>query len=112
MLEKTPESPSDGKGIHPDCSLERLMLKLKLQDSGHLMRTDDSLGKSLMLERIKGRRGRGGQGMRRLAGITEAVSVDLGKLREVLRGREGGLLQSMGSLRVRLDWATESTAAS
>ena len=67
VLEKTPESPLDSKDIklvnlkgdQPEYSLERLMLKLKLQHSGHLMRTDDSLEKSLMLAKMWGRRRRG-----------------------------------------------------
>ena len=76
VLEKTPESPLDSKEIkpvnlreiNPDYSLERLMLKLQLQYFGHLMWTDDSLEKSLMLGRTEGRRRRWCQGMRRLAG--------------------------------------------
>ena len=64
------------------------MLKLKLQYFGHLMLTDDSLKKSLMLGKIEGRRGRGRQRMRRLNGITDATSMNLGKLREMVRDRE------------------------
>ena len=65
VLEKTPESPLDSKEINPECSLEGLMLKLKLklQDFGHLMQTDNSLEKSLMLGKIEDRR-RGLQRMR------------------------------------------------
>ena len=63
------------------------MLKLKLQYSGHLMQTDDSMEKSLMLGKIEGRR-RGDQKMRRLDGITDAMDMNLGKLREVVRERE------------------------
>ena len=61
------------------------MLKLKLQYFGHLMQTDDSLEKSLMLEKIEGQRRRGRQRMRWLDGITDAMNMDLGKLREMVR---------------------------
>ena len=64
------------------------MLKLKLQYSGHLMRTANSLEKPLMLEKIEGRRRRGRQRMRGLDGITDASDMNLGKLCEMLRGRE------------------------
>ena len=74
--------------INPEYSLERLMLKLKLKYFGHLMQTDDSLEKSLMFGKIEGRRRRGHQRMRRLDGITDAMDMNLGKLREVVRDRE------------------------
>ena len=64
------------------------MLKLKLQYFGHLMQTDDSLEKSLMLGKMEGRRRRGHQRMRWLDGITNAVSMNLGKLQETVRDRE------------------------
>ena len=64
------------------------MLKMKLQYFGHLMRTADSLGKSLMLGKIDGRRRRGCQRMRWLNGLTEAMNVNLGKLREMVRDKE------------------------
>ena len=64
------------------------MLKLKLPYLGHLMQTDDSLEKSLMFGKIEGRRRRGHQRMRRLDGITDAMDMNLGKLREVVRDRE------------------------
>ena len=64
------------------------MLKLKFQYFGHLMRTDDSLEKSLMLGKIKGRRRRGYQRMRWLDGITDAINMNLDKLQEMMRGRE------------------------
>ena len=64
------------------------MLKLKLQYFGHLMRIDDSLEKSLMLGKMEGRRRRGRQSMRWLHGITDAMDMNLGKLREMVRDRE------------------------
>ena len=75
------------KEINPEYSLEGLMLKLKLQYFGHLMQTADALKKSLMLGRIEGGR-RGHQRMRWLDGITDAMDMNLGKLREVVRNRE------------------------
>ena len=86
MLEKTLESPLDCKSsilneISPECSLEGLMLKLKLQYFGHLMRRIDSLEKTLMLGGIGGRRRRGRQRMRWLDGITDSNDVNLSKLR-------------------------------
>ena len=64
------------------------MLKLKLQYFGHLIRTDDSLEKSLMLGKIEGERRRGRQRMRRLDGITDAMDMNMGKLCEIMRNRE------------------------
>ena len=74
--------------INPDYSLERLMMKLKLQYFGHLMRTDDSLEKSLMLRKIEGRRKRAHQRMRQVDGITDAMDMNLSKLRETVRDTE------------------------
>ena len=105
VLQGDPTSPL--KEIGPGCSLEELMLKLKLQYFGHLMWRTDSFEKTPMLGKIEGERRRVWQRMRWLDGVTDSMDMSLSKLRELWWTRRPGVLQSMGSQRVRHDWTTE-----
>ena len=115
VLEKTLESLLDSKeikAVNPKGSQTWIFIEMtddeaKLQYFGHLMRGMDSLEKTLMLEKIEGRRRKGWQRMRRLDGMISSIDISLSKLRKMVKDREAWQLQSTGSQRVRHDLATE-----
>ena len=97
---RTELDTTEVKEINPVCSLEGLMLKLKLQYFGHLMQRADSLEKTLMLGNIEGKRGRGQQKVRWLDDIIDSIDMSLSKLQEILKHRK--------AWHAAIHWATKS----
>ena len=95
------------KEINPEYSWEGLMLKLKLQSFGHLIRRANSLEQTLMLGKIEGKRRRGQQRMRQLSDLSDSMDLSLSKRREIVKDREARCAAVMGSQRVRHNLATE-----